>query len=96
MAEPSRVGVLKRPVEVKADVLRAPRVIKADVQQMRAERELDNNADLVKLIALPKRKSVLDRCKEAFSPLVADTAQMPTFLSSTKRREFTLDIDGRF
>lgn len=96
MPEPGRVGELKRPVEVKADVLRAPRIVKADVKKMRAQSELQNNAELVEFVAAPGRKAVFDRDEEAFSSLVPDTAEIPALLGSTKRREFTLDIDGRF
>jgi hypothetical protein len=63
---------------------------------MSTQGELENNADLVELVAAPKRKAVFHRYKKAFSSVVPGTAETPTVLSSTKRREFALDIERRF
>jgi hypothetical protein len=59
--EPGCIGVFKRPVDAEADVPRAPRIVKADVKKMRAQSELENNADLVEFVAAPEGNAVFDR-----------------------------------
>jgi len=96
VVESRGVRVLKRPVEVKADVPRAPCIVKADIKKMRAQGELDDNAGLVEFVAAPERKSLLDRRKEAFGSMVPNTAELPPVVGSPKWHNITRSSDRCF
>jgi hypothetical protein len=93
MAQPCRIRVPKRLVDIKPDIPRAPRIVIADVEQVRTERELKSDADLIELIILPKRQTLLDRREEAFGPMVPNTAETPAFSGPSKRNKFAWSTD---
>jgi hypothetical protein len=90
------VRVLKRPVEVKTDVPRAPCIVKADIKKMRAQGELDDNADLVEFVAAAEGKSLLDRRKKAFGSMVPNTAELPPVFGSPEWHKTSRDTLRRF
>lgn len=93
MTQPRRIGVLKRLVDIEADILRAPRVVKADVEQVRAERQLHSDADLVELVIRSKRETPLDRREEAFGIVVSNATETPAFSGPSKRDKFAWNVD---
>lgn len=93
VAQSRGVGVLKRLVDMEPDIRRAPRIVKADIKQVRAERQLHGDADLIEVVILPRRPTLFDRREEAFGIVVSNTAKAPALAGPTKRDEFAWTAD---
>jgi hypothetical protein len=94
VAQPRGIGVLKRLVEIEADILGAPRIVKAYVEQVRAERQLEGDTDMIERAILTRQKTLFDGREEAFGVLVPNAAEMPAFSGTSKPNEFAWNIYG--
>ena len=48
--KPGRIGISQGPIDMEPEVASAPRVIKAHIEEVRTEPQLENDANLVKLV----------------------------------------------
>ncbi len=64
MIKPGGIGVSEGLVDMKPEVAGAPRVIKADIEQVRTQPQLENDADCVELTGSILSRSMLHAAEE--------------------------------
>ena len=78
-AEARRVGVSERPRNVESDVSCAPLIGEPDVEQVRTQRELENDADLIELVVRMPRGAALHAKEEALGVVIPKPAVAASF-----------------
>src|SRR3546814_14281 len=74
VVEAGRIGVGQRLVDMQADMSGAPSVIKADVQQMRCQRQLRHDAGLIEKVTCVGEELFLNRQKKALGVSISAPA----------------------
>lgn len=95
MAQPRRIGQGERFVDVEADAFSAPCIVKADVEQMRAQGQLQRDANIVEPVIFAESKSLFDRAEEALGVMIADPTEATRFVSPVKWNRLTRDSSRR-
>lgn len=88
MREACRRCVGKPLGDIEPDILGIPSVGKADIEQMRGQRELENDARLIEHFVTTNVKSPIQRFKKGFGIMVTEAAQAPPFLGPDERSRF--------
>lgn len=84
MSEPDRVRVGKRLGDIEADMAGAPTIVEADIKQVRAERQLEHDADVVEQSVIAVPVPFLKVREEAFGIVVAELAIAAALLAAPK------------
>lgn len=90
MPQPGRIGVGKRLSDAQTDMVCAPFILKADVQQMSAQCQLGDDPGVVENFAQVCEDSRIEGLEEALRPMVSKPAQAPPFLAAAKQRGFVV------
>jgi hypothetical protein len=81
----------KRLADVEPDVPAAPLVVETDIEQMRAERELEHDPGAIQLVTRSHADGRVQAEEEAFGVMVAEAAERALLAISHQRRDAIAD-----
>lgn len=88
----SGVGVSERLRDLKPDVASAPTIFEPDIEKMRADRELHDDAGPVEKIAAIPNNAFLDAGEEALCVVIAERAEASAFPGPAKDRRLVAPL----